>query len=419
VHLSDGIRSALSSIASHKLRSALTTTGIVIGVMAVVTMFSSVYALKALINKNMEGMGWNHSLLIYPGSGQRAGADGSQRRAAQNVNPLNYDDYLALKENLSYKSIYGMVESTGILRVGNKDHHIRVRATENSFFENKQYEISQGSLFNRMEEAAGHPVAILGYQFAREHFPGKDPVGETLILGRHRYRVIGILGSDKLNQAQGMNFNTWERREDLRAVYVPLRYGAYYLGVNKTMQMIYLQAEDSKDFARMKSETRQLLLSRHNMYPNFNFSEVGAWMLTIMDEIDKQMKKWNITLSAIASISLLVGGVGLFSTLLISIQERMTEIGIRKSIGATDKDIFFYFIMEALILALMGAAFGILIAWVLVSVMGKALNFPLYLPLAGVALGLVFSALIGFASGLYPALKASKTDPIKAIYYHD
>lgn len=419
MHLSDGIRSAFSSIASHKLRSALTTTGIVIGVMAVVTMFSSVYALKALINKNMEGMGWNHSLVIYPGAGYRAGADNSQRRAAQSVNPLNYDDYLALKASLHYKSIYGMVESTGILRVGNKDHYIRVRATENSFFENKQYEVSQGSLFNRMEETAGHPVAILGYQFAQEHFPGKDPIGETLVLGRHRYRVIGILGSDKLNQSKGMNFNTWERREDLRAVYVPLRYGAYYLGVNKTMQMIYLQAEDGEDFARMKSEARQLLLSRHNMYPNFNFSEVGAWMLTIMDEIDKQMKKWNITLSAIASISLLVGGVGLFSTLLISIQERMTEIGIRKSIGATDKDIFFYFIMEALILALMGALLGILIAWGLVSIMGKALNFPLYLPLAGVALGLVFSALIGFVSGLYPALKASHIDPIKAIYYHD
>lgn len=422
MHLSDGIKSALSSIASHKLRSALTTTGIVIGVMAVVTMFSSVYALKALINENMEGMGWNHSLLIYPGSGQSqspADATGVKRRATQNVQPLNYDDYLALKSSLKYESIYAMVYSNGILRVGNQDKYIRVTATENGFFESKNYDLSSGTAFNRIEAEAGHPVAILGYLFAKEYYPDQDPLGQTLSLGKHRYRIIGVLGSDKLNSGSGMNFNSWERNEDMRAVYVPLRYGAYYLGSNKVLQQIYLQAENDKDFVRMKAEARQLLLSRHNMYPNFNFADVGAYMLTITDEIDKQMKKWNITLSAIASISLLVGGIGLFSTLLISIQERMTEIGIRKSIGATDRDIFFYFIVEALSLALFGAALGIGIAWLLITVMGKALNFPLYLPLAGVVLGLLFSVLIGFLSGLYPAIKASQIDPIKAIYYHD
>ena len=422
MHISDGIRSAFSSIAAHKLRSILTTTGIVIGVMAVVTMFSSIYALKTLINENMEGMGWNYSLLIFPGSGQQFGAQKdaeSQHRPAQKVEPLNYDDYLAIKQNMDYKSMYGMIESNALLRVGNKDNYIRIRATENSFFANKNYDISDGNMFNRIQEQEGHAVAILGYNFAQEYFPDKNPIGQILQLGTHRYQVIGVLGSDKLNKGGGVNFNTWERREDLRAVYIPLRYGAYYLGVNKVLGQIYMQAHDSADFARMKSETRQLLLARHNMYPNFNFADVGAWMLTITDEIEKQMKRWNITLSAIASISLIVGGVGLFSTLLISIQERMTEIGIRKSIGATQQDIFFYFIVEAQSLAILGAGFGIGIAWVLVILMGKALQFPLYLPMAGIGLGLGFSVLIGFLSGLYPALKASKIDPIKAIYYHD
>ena len=140
-------------------------------------------------------------------------------------------------------------------------------------------------------------------------------------------------------------------------------------------------------------------------------------MLNISSEIDRQMKKWNITLSAIASISLIVGGIGLFSTLLISIQERMTEIGIRKSIGATEQDIFFYFIFEALALALIGALAGIGIAWILISIVGNMINFPLYLPVPGVLVGLLFSVLIGFASGLYPALKAAHIDPIKAIYF--
>jgi putative ABC transport system permease protein len=216
-----------------------------------------------------------------------------------------------------------------------------------------------------------------------------------------------------------MNFNTWERQEDLRSVYIPLRYGAYYLGSQKVMSNIYLQAADNDSYALLKTQARQLLLARHNMYPNFNFAYVGAFMLNITAEIEKQMHKWNVTLFAIASIALLVGGVGLFSTLLISIQERMSEIGIRKSIGATDRDIFFYFILEALSLALLGAAMGIGIAWLLVFFMGKALHIPLFIPVAGVIVGSAFSSLIGFVSGLYPAIKAARIDPIKAIYYRD
>jgi len=137
-----------------------------------------------------------------------------------------------------------------------------------------------------------------------------------------------------------MNFNQQERKEELSAVYVPLKYGAYHFGTGKGLHMIYLQAHSEADFREMKTKARQLLLSRHNMYPNFSFMDIGEMMLVINREIESFMSKWNITLSAIASISLIVGGIGLFSTLLISIQERMTEIGVRKSIGATEGDIF-------------------------------------------------------------------------------
>jgi putative ABC transport system permease protein len=114
-----------------------------------------------------------------------------------------------------------------------------------------------------------------------------------------------------------------------------------------------------------------------------------------------------------------VGGIGLFSTLLISIQEKMLEIGVRKSIGATEKDIFFYFIFEAITLAILGALLGILLASLALLGMQSAFKIPMPMPVQGLALGMFFSILIGFLSGLYPALKASKLDPIKAIYYFD
>ncbi|MDD3536383.1 MAG: ABC transporter permease [Candidatus Cloacimonetes bacterium] len=424
MHLADGIRSAFSSILSHKLRSALTITGIVIGVLAVVSMFSSVYALKKLISSSMADMGWNHSLDIYPGSTMRYGRSdasaNSRQRTIQNIQPLSLDDYLALKEQLSYKIIHASVESGNILRVGNEDNMVSIKATENSFFAAKKYELSNGSYFSKLQEDGAHPVAILGYKFADEYFPKQNPIGQTLVLGQHRFRIIGILESErKKTGAAVVSFNSWQRDNDLKAVYVPLKYGAYYLVPNKAIHHIYLQAHNEKEFTAMKAKARQLLLARHNMYPNFSFMDVGDFFLQINKEIDAQMKKWNITLSAIASISLLVGGVGLFSTLLISIQERMTEIGMRKSIGATEQDIFFYFIMESLCLALLGALLGLGIAWLLIISVSQALEFSMVLPWQGAALGLGFSLLIGFISGLYPALKASNTDPIKAIFYHD
>lgn len=422
MHIGDGIRSAVVSIATHKMRSFLTTIGIVIGVMAVVTMFSSVYALKNLINKNMEGMGWNYSVVITSSGGSivdddQRSAVKTVRRARRNPRSLDLDDYNAIKNELDYKGIYAMAETSSLQRLGNQDNYISVKATENYFFESKSYEISKGRLFSPVEQEQGLPVAILGYRYAEKYFPNKDVLGEQLVLGDHRYRVIGVLGSDVLNDGNGMHFNTWERNFEMQAVYIPLKYGSLRFGVGKQVPMIYLQAHDNASFNKMKSKARQILLARHNMYPSFNFMDIGAMMLNISSEIDRQMKKWNITLSAIASISLIVGGIGLFSTLLISIQERMTEIGIRKSIGATEQDIFYYFIFEALALALIGAVAGIGIAWILISIVGNMINFPLYLPVPGVLVGLLFSVLIGFASGLYPALKAAHIDPIKAIYF--
>jgi putative ABC transport system permease protein len=129
------------------------------------------------------------------------------------------------------------------------------------------------------------------------------------------------------------------------------------------------------------------------------------------------LKKWNITLSAIASISLIVGGIGLFSTLLISINERMMEIGVRKSIGATEKDIFSHFLLEALFLSIFGAIIGIIFSLLLITIGSAALKIALPLPVAGIFLGLGFAVVIGLISGVYPAWKAARIDPIKAIYY--
>ncbi|HPH61967.1 MAG TPA: ABC transporter permease, partial [Candidatus Syntrophosphaera sp.] len=333
----DALRSAFQSIMNHKLRSLLTLTGIVIGVLAVVSMFSSVYALKQLISKNMEGMGWDLSVVISADSTGKVSGPRSLRRALrraeQSVDTISYDDYLALKSSVPHKSSYAMIMSSAVIKLGNKDKQVQLRAVDTGFFTNKTYPILFGRYYNQYENDNVLPAAVLGFHFAQEQYGQADPVGQILQLGEHRLRVVGVLKDDQLSSGSGMNFNAWERKDELSAVYVPLKYGAHRFGTNKGVHMIYLQARDEEEFRELKTQARQLLLARHRMYPNFSFMDVGQLILTITDEIEGYMEKWNITLIAIASISLIVGGIGLFSTLLISIQERMTEIGVRKSVG--------------------------------------------------------------------------------------
>lgn len=423
MHLYDGLRSSLQSIYSHKLRSLLTLMGIVIGVMAVVTMFSSIYGLKTLVQNNMEGMGWNRSVIITASNTnfymqmENIGIT-SYTKTNENVKPLDLKDYNDLRKKLDLKSSYGMIEERQNFMNDQKQELVQLRATNNSFFINKTYEIKSGRFFRSFESDNGEKVCILGYYFVKEYLKNTDPLGTYISVGGIRYRVVGVLNKDQMNRG-GMQFNNWERDNDLKAVYIPLETGAKYLRANNAVDYLYLQAKDDASFAPLKNRARQILLTNRGMYQNFTFQNIGAILLQITKEINNAFKKWNITLFAIASISLIVGGIGLFSTLLISINERMMEIGIRKSVGATEGDIFFYFIMEALTLAAFGAIFGILIASVLLKLVSAGIHMSLPVPAQGIFIGLGFSLFIGFISGLYPALKAAKINPIQAIFYFE
>lgn len=421
MYFTESLGSSIQNIFNHKMRSFLTLLGIIIGVFAVVTMFSTIYGMKTMINEKMKEMGWNNSLIISPSVGEENISSHRRYRFSRikrKAKPLTFEDYLLLKKNVQSKYIYGFIENWKKYRSNEKEDYVLLKATNNHFFESKTYLIKGGRYFNSFENHNSLKVCIVGYHFAEKYFKNKDPLGEKINVGSLRYKIIGILDKDKLN-SNGMNFNNWERMRDLESVYIPLSTGSKYLRSDDAIDYLYLQARNEKEFAALKNATRQNLLVSHNMGHDFSFNNIGALMLNITKEINEMMKKWNITLSAIASISLIVGGIGLFSTLLISINERMKEIGIRKSIGATNRDIFLLFILEAITLSLMGALVGILLSTLLVKVITIALKFSFPVPLEGILLGITFSLFIGFASGIYPAYKASKLDPIKAIYYFE
>ncbi len=425
MYLADGLMSSFQTILSHKLRSFLTLIGIMIGVAAVVTMFSSIYGIKKIISNNMEGMGWNYSVIVTPSTGQQTqfGRSRHYMRSFMYMNrgakPLTYSDYQVLKQTLTLKEIYGMIETQEMIMVNQKEQPVRLRGSHNNFFRSKTYPLMTGRLFSKFDEDKAEKVCIVGPYFSDEFLAGDNPLDKMITIGSMRYKIIGVLKNDQLNKGSGFNFNPWERKQDLKCVYIPLSTASKYLRSSGAIDYIYCQASDDASFSKMKASITQTLKARHKMAHDFAFQDIGAFMLTITQEMEKMMKKWNITLIAIASISLLVGGIGLFSTLLISINERMTEIGVRKSIGATEFDIFFYFILEAITLAMLGAFAGIFFSALLIKIMGMLIKMSMPIPMSGVILGLSFAFLIGFFSGLYPSIRAAKINPIQAIFYFD
>jgi putative ABC transport system permease protein len=423
MYIYDGIKSSFQTIWTQKFRSFLTLLGIIIGVTSVVAMFSSVTGFKIVLERGVEGLGWNNTLIVQPDTGQQqmGGGRGFGTRmifmtAQRRVRPLTFNDYQALRQEVETKYIYGMIDAWS-RTIDNQ--WVRVRGTSLDFFESQTFPIAEGRFFNAFEMNRAQKVAVVGPVFIEQHFDGRCILGEYINFNNIRLHVIGVLDTDQLNPGGATNFNPWGRRWDLSAIYIPLRTAAVYLRQNMAIDWMALTSHDDIGFAYMQTRTTQVLLANRNMQRDFMFQDVNAQMLEMTAQMNDMLDRWTITLMIIASISLFVGGIGLFSTLIISINERMTEIGIRKSAGARDIDIFFYFIMEALTLSFIAGMIGITLGIMLTGGLSTAINMSIPVSVVSVIVGITFALGIGFLSGLYPAIKASKINPIQAIYYFD
>ena len=417
----DAIRSSFQTIINHKFRSFLTLLGILIGITSVVAMFSSVTGIKMILTDNMEKMGWNNTLVVNSGSVQQTrrnfGGMIIMERRATRATPLNYSDYEVLRAELDVKNLYGMIEIWERSPVNRS--WLRVRATNEDYFHTNTFVLKEGRFFNAFELSRGLKVAVVGPFFSKDHFNEEDPLGQYFTIGNHRYQIIGVLDEDPLNKAGSMQFNPWGRNWDLQAIYIPLKTGSMYYRRNMSIDSITMQSYGAEDFANMRTVAGQILLANRNMNKDFSFQDIGAEVLQMTQGMNEMLDKWTIALLVIATVSLFVGGIGLFSTLLISINERMSEIGIRKSVGARDVDIFFYFIIESITLSVIAAGAGILLGLISTRGLGMAVKTDIPISIISIYLGLGFAVVIGFLSGLYPAIKAAKINPIQAIYYFE
>jgi putative ABC transport system permease protein len=253
-------------------------------------------------------------------------------------------------------------------------------------------------------------VAVIGPQLREDVFGQDDPLGREILLRGVRFRIVGVQRSLGTNQV-----NDPDLRRDNRKVYVPLTTAQKYFTGETTVHAYAFRVKDAEQVTAAQGEVEALLRRSHRGISDFKVENIGEEMLRIRKEVDQLISNWQVVLASIAGISLLVGGIGIFSVMQISISERVYEIGLRKSIGATDGAIFGQFLIEAMSLSLVGGLLGSALGYGVTLLAGQAFEDGLAVSPLGLLLAAGFALVIGLGAGVWPALRASRLTPVDAI----
>ncbi len=392
---------ALREIRRHKMRSALTTLGIVIGVGAVVALVTIGRATTAKVTADVGKMG-NNLLTVMPGEARR-GPMSSEAR------PFTTADVRAVKREIgSVSGVAPVVNAAALVVSGSKNRTTSVTGTWSDFVIVRGYEIEGGRLFTEGEESSSASVCVIGATVKDELFGGQDAVGQSMRVGSVSCKVIGTL----VAKGQG-SFGA--DQDDL--VLMPLRTVQRRIRGNDDVNSIAVSAVSDAAIPRVKSQLEALFRERRRITPgkapDFNVRD----MKEIVETMQSITGSMTALLSAIAAVSLLVGGIGIMNIMLVSVTERTREIGIRMAIGAQAHEVLLQFLLEAVALSLLGGLAGVIIGVGGSAAATAALDLPFTFAPEIIVLAFGFSALVGVGFGFFPARKAARLHPIEALRY--
>ena len=394
------IKSALFDFTRNKMRTILTSLGILIGVSSVVLLLAFGLGLKAFIKGQFENLGSN-LVYVFPGTfggrgglGFRPGSFGATR--------FDEKDLVTIRKIKEAEAIAGIFSKT--VKAVNKGDtsYIDLFASTPEIFPIRNFEIHIGRLFNKSDVAKRSKIAVLGPKIADELYGTADlALQKTVKLDNQAYTVIGVLKSKGGGGFGGPDFDTF--------IYVTYT-SAIQFNPDKKFIAFYLKAPDEQSIGILKEKAKQVLSKR---YKEDVFSVVEQ--TEVLNTVQSIFGVMNTVLVAIGAISLIVGGVGIMNIMYVTVTERIKEIGIRRAIGATKRDILVQFLSEATILSLLGGLMGLAISFVIVLFVQRF--FPAYIDLTSVAVALIVSSLVGVIFGVLPAKRAADLSPIDAIRY--
>jgi len=400
------LSTAWVGVVTHKLRSFLTILGIVIGVGAVITLMSVGKGAQAQILSNIQSMGSN-LITISPG----AFTSGGVRTAAGATRTLTIEDAEAIAEQVPYISAVAPSYSSSLqLVVGGKNTNSQVTGVNLEYMQVHNLEIANGAFFSDYDYQSGAKVAVLGTNVKETLFVDADPIGQQMRMGSIIVRVIGVL------ESKGAGFGSPDD-----AILIPLTAMQQTVAQPRTAQggrivsSIALTVSDEKQSDYVVEQITSLLRTRHQLTPNAGDDFRIQSMEEIASTLTQATGTMTLLLGAIAAISLLVGGIGVMNIMLVSVLERTREIGIRKALGARERDIWIQFLIEAAFLTLAGGIIGVVVGWV-VSYIISSMGLMTTLVTADIViLAVSVSVGIGLFFGFYPAWNASRLNPIEAL----
>lgn len=384
---------AYRAMLSNRMRTLLTMLGIIIGIMAVVTVVALARGASEQIISNIAAMGTN-TITVYPG--QRMGD--VRRGRIQTLTPR---DLNALQGQPFVDSVSATVQTNALLRRGQKEANATIQGVSSEMFRVYGLELKKGRLFNEIELKSNAQVCVIDDNTAKLFFATEDPLGKTIIIGKVVIRVIGVLAKS----------DSWVIRGTNPTVFIPYTSVMTRLVNQNYLSSIVLRINDGFAAPVAEHAIKSILVTRHGREDFFMQSSD-----TIMKSIENATRTFTLMISAIAVISLVVGGIGVMNIMLVSVTERTKEIGIRMAVGAGRGDILSQFLIEAVMVCLIGGLLGVVLSYIAGHlIMHFAPNIVLSYSLTSVIAAVMTSSVIGIVFGFMPARSASRLNPIDAL----
>ena len=400
----DYMRQAVSAMFSHKMRAFLSILGILIGVAAVIAMLAVGQGAKESIEKQLASLGSN-LLMVRPGAQKSSGV----ALQAGTVTRFTFQDVSAIEKLNDYvEKAAPSVTSRGQIVYGNKNWNTQVEGTGVNYEQLRAATPTIGRFFSEEEVKMRSKVALLGTTVIKEIFGDSNPIGETIKINLINFKVIGIL------PAKG---STGPRDQD-DTVIIPITTAMYRVLGKEYIDSIYVGAKSADLTDATEDQVSKVIIKQHRLITKDQKDSFSIFnMADIKKTLEATTQTMSLLLGAIAAISLLVGGIGIMNIMLVSVTERTREIGLRKAIGANNKDIMTQFLIEAVLMSFIGGLAGVILGSSASMLITLVAGWSVRVSLSSIILATVFSLVVGVVFGLWPAKQASQLNPIEALRY--